>query len=74
MKGRAWTSWRDQLHDGRRIRVLTIVDQHTRKAMAPELHGPTAQRLGYVDTRGVRFIQSEVRGRVYYLENQIISD
>ena len=29
----------DQLHDGRRIRVLTIVDQHTREAMATEVRG-----------------------------------
>ncbi len=29
----------DQLHDGRKIRVLTIVDQHTREAMATEAHG-----------------------------------
>jgi putative transposase len=39
MKVGAWTSWRDQLHDGRRIRVLTIVDQHTREAMATEVRG-----------------------------------
>jgi len=29
----------DQLHDGRKIRVLTIVDQHTREAMATEVSG-----------------------------------
>ena len=29
----------DQLQDGRRIRVLTIVDQHTREAMATEVRG-----------------------------------
>jgi len=29
----------DQLHDGRRIRVLTILDQHTREAMATEVRG-----------------------------------
>ena len=29
----------DQLHDGRRIRVRTIVDQHTREAIATEVRG-----------------------------------
>ena len=29
----------DQLQDGRKIRVLTIVDQHTREAMATEVRG-----------------------------------
>jgi hypothetical protein len=42
--------------------------------MATEGRGPTAQRLGFVDTRGVRFIQSEVRGRDLYLGDQNISD
>jgi len=41
--------------------------------MATELRGPTAQRLGYVDTRGVRFIQSEDRSRDFYLGDQNIS-
>ena len=54
--------------------MLTIVDQHNREAMATEVRGPTAHRLGFVDTRGVRFIQSEVRGRDLYLGDQNISD
>jgi putative transposase len=29
----------DQLHDGRKIRVLTIVDQHNLEAMATEVRG-----------------------------------
>jgi putative transposase len=30
----------DQLHDGRRIRVLTVVDQFTREALSTEARGP----------------------------------
>jgi putative transposase len=29
----------DQLHDGRRLRVLTVVDQYTREALATEARG-----------------------------------
>ena len=29
----------DQLHDGRRIRVLTILDQHSLEAMATDVRG-----------------------------------
>lgn len=29
----------DQFHDGRKIRVLTLLDQHTRDAMATEVRG-----------------------------------
>ena len=45
--------------------------QHTRKAMATELRGPTAHRLGYVDTRGVRSFSQRIEVAISILGTKI---
>ena len=51
--------------------MLTIVDQHTREAMATEVRGPTAQRLGFVDTRGVRSFSQRIEVAISILGTKI---